>query len=171
MDPLTVSILAGTALSVGGSLYGASNARREADNRATALKAAASRRLLKGGQEAGLLRTQAKMDQTSYATNRLSSGTDRETLAQDTSLGAITNRADFMATQALSDAQFDAEQMMTEGSQYQSQAKNATTASWINAGSSILGTLGLLGKTGAFESGEKYKKEQSILDNSNWSIA
>ena len=136
---LPLLLAAGTALSVGGQLGAASANRRAADNRATALRAQAAKRLAKGKLEAGILESQGKMDQTSYAASRLSSGTDRETLAQDTSLDAISNRAKFAADQAISEAQNDAQSMMEDATAIGEQGRAAQKNALYGAAGSILG--------------------------------
>ena len=142
---------AGGAIGLVAGFKGASDARRAADLRATALKAAQGRRLAKGKQEASLSILQGEADKTSEFAGMLSRGVSRNASIIDSSLSEITNRADFMATQAMQDAQLDAQAMQDEGDAYLQQAKSATTAAWINGATSILGTASVLNKAGVGE--------------------
>lgn len=139
MGPLLALAAGSTALNIASGFAEASSARRSMDNKATALKQAANRRLEKGRQEKELLIAKGGADQTSYFANMLSSGGDRRAMATDLSLDEISNRAKFAADQAMADAQYEADNMIADANAYSQQGRDAQKSAWIGATSSILG--------------------------------
>lgn len=131
---------AATAIKAGADILGAKEQSKAANERAAALQQQAKRRLEKSRLQAGSVLAQGQMDQTSYASRLLSSGAvDRSTLASDTSLDEITQRAKLQADLIMEDAEYDANTMRQDAIALGKAAKNAETAAYIGAAGSILG--------------------------------
>lgn len=142
MGPLLALAAAGTALDVYGKMKSASAQRRAADNRATALKQRADLRLKKGKQQSEQSLLEGEMAKTSFASNFLSRGGSRESLAQDISLDEIARRFKFESDQALEDARLDAEAMISDAGDLVSESRAGQKAA-------IYGSLGSILSLGA----------------------
>jgi hypothetical protein len=135
---LPALMAAGTALEVYGTLKSGSAARRAADNRATALKAQATRRLQQGKQQSEMILSQGGMSQTSELSSQLGRGISREDVASGGSLLEIAERARFSSDQALEQARLDSESLMNDSYATSQEGRDAQQASLFSAGGSIL---------------------------------
>ena len=134
MDPVTLSLLAGAKF--GSDIFKGTSEKKSLEARASSLRQQAERRLSKGAQEAGAIKTQGELSKTSMATGLLSSGAmTRGDLSQDMTLDEISNRARIEADIALEDASYEANIMRQDASAYEKQGKNAVFGS-------ILGSIG-----------------------------
>lgn len=150
MGPLLALAAAGTALEVAGKFKSASAQRRAADNKATALKLAAQKRLEKGSQQSQQSLLQGEVNKTSFASSFLTRGGSREMLAQDISLDEITKRAKFESDQAMQDARMEADAILSDASDIVAQSREAQkTATYSSIGSILsLGAQYQQGKSG-----------------------
>lgn len=133
----------GGGLGAIGDFASGSAARRAADNRATALKAAASRRLEQGKQQADILKAQGQMSQTSEFSSQLGRGISREDVFAGGSLMEIANRAKFASDQALEQSQIDANSILQDAQAVEQEGRNAQEAGVYKGIGSILSTAAL----------------------------
>lgn len=142
----------GTAIGAGVGLLGgimADKASKKASRaRAAALEKQALLRIKQGQLQADTIRGQGGMDQTTFATRALSSGsTDRTSLAQSGALTEIANRAEYEAGIAIENAALDAQSLRDDQAAMRRDEKDQTNAAYFNAATSILGTYGSYANT------------------------
>ena len=148
---MTIMAIASLASSVAGQFGAASSARRAADNRATALKAQASRRLDQGKMLSEQKLLEGGMNQTSYASDFISRGGDRRFLTADNlSLTELANRAKFESDQALADAQLESDMILSDATDIVRQSRDAQKSAFLSSFGSIMqsGSSYLQGKYG-----------------------
>lgn len=136
---LPLLLAAGTALSIAGQLGKGSAERKAADQRATALRAAASRRIEKGKQQAQATVAEGGASQTSELSSMLGRGVSRQASIVNQSLDEISNRAQFAANQAISDANEEAKAMQEDASAVSEQGRQAQKMAIVGSAGSLLG--------------------------------
>lgn len=129
---------AATAIKVGSDIAQGSATRRAADNRATALRDYAQKKLAKGKQEAELARLTGAANRTTTAADMLGRGVSRNDSIVGQSLEEITNRAEFTANQALTDAQNEYDATLSDAADISRQGRDAQKAAAWSAGGTIL---------------------------------
>lgn len=78
-------------------------------------------------------------DRTSYIGETLSRGGSRQAITTDLSLDEISNRAKFAHDQALSDAKFEADNILADAGALTDEAKSLQKAAYIGSFGTILG--------------------------------
>lgn len=133
------ALLAGAvAVDVYGKLKSGSEARRGADNRATALNAQAVRRRAQGKQQSDILLAQGGANQTSEASAMIGKGVSERSSIMGQSLDEIANRAKFASDQALEQAQADAESLIADAEVVSQEGRYMQEAAAYGSASSIL---------------------------------
>lgn len=130
---------AGAAIDIYGKLKSGSAQRRAADNRATALKSLAERKMSKARQQSELTLTEGGMAQTSQLTSLLGKGISENASFVGSSLDEISKRAQFQANQTMSDANFESQSLLSDAADVSKEGRDAQRAGVYGSISSILG--------------------------------